>query len=184
MKTTNWKLSTETKNKTKRNRNGTIFFLTKKKTAYEIVNNKTCCKNKRNKWINSLAVRAYNLATVKQVWKLREMQKFVVKKSKSAPIATSSSQPSQLKASLCSDEKTMPSNASTAKLNSTESAAVCKSDVTPIQPVIRTAIAATTSPSTATSHVKMSGYLKKKRNVRERKCVNINIGHRNVKHYN
>lgn len=115
------------------------------------------------------------------------MQKFVVKKSKSAPLAASSSQPAQLKPTLCGAEKTVPPNATTATaLNSTESSTiVCKSDVTANKPVIKSVAATASStssssasvmpisqttsvpaPSTTVSHVKMSGYLKKKRNVR------------------
>lgn len=94
------------------------------------------------------------------------MQKFVVKKSKSAPIAPSSSQPLQPKAVVSSAENTVPTpeNATTAKLNSPESTAVCKSDATTKQTAIKSA---TSSPSStvSASHVKMSGYLKKKRNV-------------------
>lgn len=96
------------------------------------------------------------------------MQKFVVKKSKSAPIAPSSSQPLQPKPVVSSAENTVPQNASTPKQSSAdESAAVCKSDVTTKQPAIKPAAA---SPPSAVpvSHVKMSGYLKKKRNVRRK----------------
>lgn len=92
------------------------------------------------------------------------MQKFVVKKSKSAPLAPSSSQPMQLKPTVSNDEKMVPQNTSTALINSTEPNAVCKSDVTIKQPV--TKLTKTTSSPSTTSHVKMSGYLKKKRNVR------------------
>lgn len=108
------------------------------------------------------------------------MQKFVVKKSKSAPLAaTSLSQPSlQLKPVLCGAEKTVPQNATTAKLNSMESATVtCKSDATNNKPIIKT-VTTTANATTTTSvmrssqppstTVKMSGYLKKKRNVRHR----------------
>lgn len=86
------------------------------------------------------------------------MQKFVVKKSKSAPLAASS-QPAPVKPVLCSAEKTVPANATTATL---ESSAVCKSDVTTKKAVKPSA----SSPTSVISHVKMSGYLKKKRNVR------------------
>ncbi|XP_031629394.1 uncharacterized protein LOC116344790 [Contarinia nasturtii] len=87
------------------------------------------------------------------------MQKFVVKKSKSAPLApTSLSQP--LPTIMSSAEKTMPLNASTAKLNSTETSAPNESNVTAKQPTNQSA---TPSP-TSLAHVKMSGYLKKKRN--------------------
>lgn len=127
------------------------------------------------------------------------MQKFVVKKSKSGPLAASSSQPSQLKSTLCGAEKTVPPNATTATaLNSTESSTtLCKSDVTANKPVIKNVAATapsssvmpisqtTTSaaPSTTVTHVKMSGYLKKKRNV----SANFNemkkhVVHSNVKH--
>lgn len=87
------------------------------------------------------------------------MQKFVVKKSKSAPLApTSTSQPLQVKPTLSANEKTVPQNASTAKQNSVEATAVPKSDVTMKQPAAE--------KQTPPSCVKMSGYLKKKRNVR------------------
>lgn len=110
------------------------------------------------------------------------MQKFVVKKSKSAPIAPSSSQPLQPKPVVSSAENTVPQNASTAKLSSAdETAAVCKSDVTTKQPAIKPA--ASSPPSAVpVSHVKMSGYLKKKRNVRRKKTTHTNFVHPNVKH--
>lgn len=103
------------------------------------------------------------------------MQKFVVKKSKSAPLASSSSgqQPVVTGPTLSPDEKTVPQNAATTKPSPSDSVAVCASDVTAKQPV------KSVTPTTASS-VKMSGYLKKKRNVSTKSAVDI--VHPNVKH--
>lgn len=100
------------------------------------------------------------------------MQKFVVKKSKSAPLASSSSQPAIAKPILSADEKTVPQNAPAtnslaAKPKSPDSVAVCTSDVIVKQPATKSA-----TPTPA-SHVKMSGYLKKKRNVSAKSAVDI-----------
>lgn len=88
------------------------------------------------------------------------MQKFVVKKSKSAPLAPTSSQTPQLKPEILNSE----TNASNAKLDSNESTKINNAVFKPS--MTTNAKSVTPSPTSKATHVKMSGYLKKKRNVR------------------
>lgn len=94
------------------------------------------------------------------------MQKFVVKKSKSAPLASIQSSPPPPSSSSSTNEiRTQSNDLTTIKTNaikilSTDSS--CISDVMTTNPPTRSS----TSPAlVVASSVKMSGYLKKKRNV-------------------
>lgn len=114
--------------------------------------------------------------------KKTKMQKFVVKKSKSAPLAsTSLSQAVPAMPTMSSEEKAVPLNASTAKLNSTETTtAMCKANVTAKQTTAQSATTPSPTSHVMNTQIKMSGYLKKKRNVRANLPIHIGTSKCNI----